>query len=109
MYIWFSVVDCQDHVSGLTTKWSQTEFRPQVNFSMAAMRRHLLELGWLKACKACGEETPRPAMRHGRKYIINENDMKVNLNVIHWNCFICKTECDRNGKGEKCEELEHLT
>jgi len=50
---------------------------------MAAMRRHLLELGWLKACKACGEETPRPAMRHGRKYIINENDMKVNLNVIH--------------------------
>jgi len=24
MYIWFSVVDCQDHVSGLTTKWSQS-------------------------------------------------------------------------------------
>jgi len=45
-------------------------------------------------------------MSRGKKYIIKENDMKVILNVIHWNCFICKTECDQNGKGEKWEELE---
>jgi len=48
-------------------------------------------------------------MRLGRKYIINENDMKVILNVILSNCLICKTECNRNGKGKKWEELEHPT
>jgi len=74
---------------------------------MAVMRRHMFELGWL-CRKACAKETPRPAMSLGRNYIINQNDMKVSLNVIHWNCFICKTECDRNGKQEKWDELEHL-
>ena len=48
-------------------------------------------------------------MSLGRNYIINENDMKVGLNIIHWNCFICKTECDWNGKGKNWEELEHLS
>jgi len=46
------------------------------------MRRHMLELGWLYS-KACVKETPRPVMSLGRNYIINENDMKVSLNVIH--------------------------
>ena len=71
---------------------------------MAVMRRHMFELGWL-CRKAYAKET---AMSLGRNYIINQNDMKVSLNVIHWNCFICKTECDRNGKQEKWDELEHL-
>jgi len=42
----------------------------------------MLELGWLYS-KACVEETPWPAMSSGRNCIINENDMKVILNVIH--------------------------
>ena len=31
-------------------------------------------------------------MSLGKNYIINQNDMKVLLDVIYWNCFICKTE-----------------
>jgi len=74
------------------------------------MRRHMLELGWIYN-KACVEETPRPAASHGTKYIINESDMKIILNVIHWNCFICKTECDQKivwskWKGRKIGRIE---
>jgi len=42
----------------------------------------MLELGQLYN-KASVEETPLPATSFGTKYIINENDMKVILNVIH--------------------------
>jgi len=48
-------------------------------------------------------------MSRGRNYIINENDMKVILNAIHWNCLIYKTECDWSGEGEKREEIKHPT
>jgi len=41
-----------------------------------------LGLGWLHS-KAGVEETPWPTMSGGRNYIIDENDMKVILNVIH--------------------------
>ena len=55
---------------------------PQQTFSVAVMRRHMLELGCLYS-KACVEKTPQQTMSCERKYIINENDMKVILNVIH--------------------------
>jgi len=42
----------------------------------------MLELWWLYS-KACVKKTPWPAMSLGRNYIINENDMKVGLNIIH--------------------------
>jgi len=49
---------------------------------MAVMRRHMLELGWLYS-KTCVKETQWPVMGLGKNNIINQNDVKVSLNVIH--------------------------
>jgi len=73
----------------------------------------MLELGWIYN-KACVEETPRPAASHGTKYIINESDMKIILNVIIETVSFVKLNVikklyDQNGKGEKLEELKHQT
>ena len=75
---------------------------PQVNFFSSQMRRHMFKLEWLYS-KDCVKNAPRPAMSCGTNYIIDENDMKMILNVIHWNCLIWKTKCDQKVVWSKCE------
>jgi len=55
---------------------------PHVNFFNG--RNEKIHVGtWVAIQKSLCRKMPRPAMSLRRKYIINQNDMKVILNVVY--------------------------